>query len=82
VGDITKLDLRDIGWGGMDWSDLAQDRGKWMALVNASMNIIIIYLSCKWVFTRWQCTTIRHKTQITHITQTQHTKLHKMLENS
>jgi hypothetical protein len=28
------------------------------------------YLNCKWVFTRWQCTTIRHNTQITHITQT------------
>jgi hypothetical protein len=27
------------------------------------------YLNCKWVFTRWQCTTIRHNTQITHITQ-------------
>jgi hypothetical protein len=27
------------------------------------------YLNCKWVSTRWQCTTIRHNTQITHITQ-------------
>jgi hypothetical protein len=34
--------------------------------------IIIIYLNCKWVFTRWQCTTIRHNTQITHHTQTKH----------
>jgi hypothetical protein len=33
---------------------------------------IIIYLNCKWVFTRWQCTTIRHNTQITHITQITH----------
>jgi hypothetical protein len=32
--------------------------------------IIIIYLNCKWVSTRWQCTTIRHITQITHYTQT------------
>jgi hypothetical protein len=31
---------------------------------------IIIYLNCKWGFTRWQCTTIRHNTQITHHTQT------------
>jgi hypothetical protein len=29
----------------------------------------IIYLNWKWVFTRWQCTTIRHNTQITHHTQ-------------
>jgi hypothetical protein len=42
------------------------------------------YLNCKWVFSRWQCTKIRHNTQhtthkITHHTQTetQHTKLHK-----
>jgi hypothetical protein len=33
---------------------------------------IIIYLNCKWVFTRWQCTTIRHNTQITHNAQTKH----------
>jgi hypothetical protein len=34
-----KIDLREIGWGGMDWIDLAQDRGQWMALVNAVMNL-------------------------------------------
>jgi hypothetical protein len=34
--------------------------------------IIIIYLNCKWGFPRWQCTTIRHNTQITHRTQTKH----------
>jgi hypothetical protein len=34
-----KIDLREIGWDGMDWIDLAQDRDQWMALVNA-----VIYL--------------------------------------
>jgi hypothetical protein len=29
--------LRDIGWGGMDWIDLAQDRDQWRALVNTVM---------------------------------------------
>jgi hypothetical protein len=29
-----KMDLRGIGWGGMDWIDLAQDRHHWRALVN------------------------------------------------
>jgi hypothetical protein len=29
-----KLDLREIEWGGMDWTDLAQDRDQWRALVN------------------------------------------------
>jgi hypothetical protein len=32
--DNIKMDLRDIGWGGMDWIDLARDRVQWRALVN------------------------------------------------
>jgi hypothetical protein len=34
-----KVDLRGIGWGGMDWIDLAQDRDQWRALVNTVMNL-------------------------------------------
>jgi hypothetical protein len=33
-----KIDLREIGWDGMDWIDLAQDRDQWRALVNTVMN--------------------------------------------
>jgi hypothetical protein len=29
-----KIDLREIGWGIMDWIDMAQDMDQWMALVN------------------------------------------------
>jgi hypothetical protein len=36
--DSIKIDLREIGWDGMDWIDLAQDRGKWRILVNMVMN--------------------------------------------
>jgi hypothetical protein len=32
------MTLREIGWGGMDWIDLAQNRGQWRALVNTVMN--------------------------------------------
>jgi hypothetical protein len=32
-----KMDLREIRWDGMDWFDLAQDRGQWKALVNTVM---------------------------------------------
>jgi hypothetical protein len=32
--DNIKMDLREIGLGGMDWTDLAQDRNKWRALLN------------------------------------------------
>jgi hypothetical protein len=34
-----KMDIREIGWNGMDWSDLAKDRDRWRALVNTVMNL-------------------------------------------
>jgi hypothetical protein len=37
--DNIRMDLREIGWGGMDWIDLAQDRDKLRALVNTVMNL-------------------------------------------
>jgi hypothetical protein len=36
--DNIRMDLREIGWGGVDWIDLAQDRDQWRALVNTVMN--------------------------------------------
>jgi hypothetical protein len=33
------MDLREIGWGGMGWIELAQDRGQLKALVNKVMNL-------------------------------------------
>jgi hypothetical protein len=32
--DNIKIDLREIGWDGVDWVDLGQDRDQWRALVN------------------------------------------------
>jgi hypothetical protein len=37
--DNIKIDLRKIGWDGMDWIDLAQDRDQGRALVNSVMNL-------------------------------------------
>jgi hypothetical protein len=34
-----KMDLREIGWGGLDWIDLAEDGDQWRALVNTVMNL-------------------------------------------
>jgi hypothetical protein len=37
--DNIKMELREIGWDGMDWIDLAQDRDQWRALVNTVINL-------------------------------------------
>jgi hypothetical protein len=37
--DNIRMDLREIGWGSMDWLDLAQDRDQWRASVNTIMNL-------------------------------------------
>jgi hypothetical protein len=33
------MDIREVGWEDMNWIDLAQDRDRWQALVNAVMNL-------------------------------------------
>ena len=38
-GDNIKMDLQEVGCGGMDWIKLAQDKDRWRALVNMMMNI-------------------------------------------
>jgi hypothetical protein len=33
------MDVREIGWGGMDWIHIPPDRGQWMVLVDTVMNV-------------------------------------------
>jgi hypothetical protein len=37
--DNIRMELGEIGWGGVDWIDLAQDRDQWKAAVNTAMNL-------------------------------------------
>jgi len=39
MGDNIKMDLQDVGYGVMDWFDLAQDVDMWQALLKAVMNL-------------------------------------------
>jgi hypothetical protein len=36
--DNIKMDIQDVGWGGLDWIELAQDRDRGRSLVSALMN--------------------------------------------
>jgi hypothetical protein len=40
--DGIKMDLEEIGWGGVEWIHLAQDRDCWWALVNVVMNLRVL----------------------------------------
>jgi hypothetical protein len=41
--DNIKMDLQEVGWGGMDWIGLAQDRDRRRVLVNAVINLHVPY---------------------------------------
>jgi hypothetical protein len=51
--DNIKMYVREIGWDGMDWMELAQDRDQWRALVNTVMNLRIPSNCCEWLH-NWQ----------------------------
>jgi hypothetical protein len=40
--DNIKMNLREIGWDGVDWIELAQDKDQWRALVNTVMNLRVL----------------------------------------
>jgi hypothetical protein len=40
--DGIKVDLKEIGWGSVEWIQLVQDRGQWWAVVNTVMNLRVL----------------------------------------
>jgi hypothetical protein len=52
--DNIKIDLREIGWDGVDWIYLAQDRDQWKAPVDTVMNLRVPYNAGKFLSS---CTT-------------------------
>jgi hypothetical protein len=40
--DNSKMDLREIGWGRMDWTYLAENRNQWRAVVNTVMKLRVL----------------------------------------
>jgi hypothetical protein len=42
-------ELREIGWDGVDWMDMAQDRGQWRSLVNTVLNLQVPYIAGKFL---------------------------------
>jgi hypothetical protein len=51
--DNIKIDLLEIGWGGVDWIGLAQDRDKWRALVDEPLGSIKCWETIKWLHNLW-----------------------------
>jgi hypothetical protein len=42
--DNIRMDLGEVGWGDVNWIDLAKDRNRWRALVNSVLNLWVTYL--------------------------------------
>jgi hypothetical protein len=53
--DNIRIDLRETGWEGVDWMDLAQSRDQWRVLVNVVMTILIRLAYCGILILKYSC---------------------------
>jgi hypothetical protein len=65
--DNIKMNLGGMGWGGVDWIGLTQDRDKWRALVNALMNFRVPQNAMDVLVTRYFLLTITNYLSFYHI---------------
>jgi hypothetical protein len=54
-----RTDLREIGWGGVEWIQMAQDKGRWRVLTKALMNLRV--LEPRILFVCWPVTNLAMK---------------------
>jgi hypothetical protein len=57
--DGIRMDLMEIGWGSVEWIQLAQDRDRWRAVVNTVMNLRVLRLRNYFSFTSINICTLR-----------------------
>jgi hypothetical protein len=58
--DNNKMDVTGIGWSGMDWITVPQDRDQWWVLVNTNRRVLQNF----WVTVEWVTGGVSRRTQI------------------
>lgn len=63
--DNSKITIQEIGWGGVDWIEMGQDREKWWAFVNVVIKLSV-YIKCKKYFEQLKITLIGSSRRTSH----------------